>query len=246
MILDPEELDAVACYKILIGTIVPRAIGWVSTLSADGVANLAPFSFFTVVSRKPPMVSLTIQPKSDRTTLKDTLVNIRDTGEFVTNLVTLPQAEAMHHSSFEHPADADEFELAGLDKAPSLLVRPSRVAGAPASMECKVERIMPLGDVGDHVVFGRVVRFHLDDALYLPNGRIDTIGLQPIGRLTAEYTLADNIFTTPLEPWVLEARAGKRMARLDTRPADWSPIDDPNWTGAGNPILADAETRGGS
>ncbi|NTE84561.1 flavin reductase family protein [Agrobacterium tumefaciens] len=236
MYVDPEELDAVSCYKILIGTIVPRAIGWVSTVSTDGVANLAPFSFFTVVSRKPPMVSLTIQPKSDRVTLKDTLVNIRETGEFVTNLVTLPLADAMHESSKEHPAEADEFDIAGLQKAACDLVRPPRVALAPASMECRLDRIIPMGDVGDHVVFGRVVRFHFRDDIYLPGGRVDTIGLQPVGRLAAEYTLTNNIFTSPLEPAVVAEHSGRRMKRLDSKPEDWSQIDDPRWTGAGNAL----------
>src|SRR5262245_35287160 len=92
MIIDADTLDATASYKLLIGSILPRAIGWVSTLSVDGVANLAPISFFTAVGRKPPMVSLSLQPRMDGVTLKDTFVNMRDTGEFVTNLVTLPHA----------------------------------------------------------------------------------------------------------------------------------------------------------
>ena len=121
MIFDPETMDATACYKLLIGSIVPRAIGWASTLSADGVANLAPFSFFTAVSRKPPMVSLTIQPRSDRRRLKDTLVNVQATGEFVVNIVSLPQANAMHASSVEFEPEVDEFEAVGVSKAPSHL-----------------------------------------------------------------------------------------------------------------------------
>jgi flavin reductase (DIM6/NTAB) family NADH-FMN oxidoreductase RutF len=236
MILDAESLDATSCYKLLIGTVLPRAIGWVSTLSSGGVANLAPFSFFTVVCRKPPMVSLTIQPRSDRVTLKDTLVNIMDTGEFVTNLVSLPHADAMHHSSVEHASEVDEFDAAKLAKAPSAVVRPPRVADAPASMECRLERIIPLGDVGDHVVFGRVVRFHLRDDLWLPGGRVDTAALQPVGRLAAEYTFIDSVFTSPLDPRVVENRASKRMVRLDAKPAGWSPIDEAGWTGAGNAI----------
>src|SRR5580692_140793 len=99
MIIDADSLDVAATYKLLIATVVPRAIGWISTLSKDGVANLAPFSFFTVVGRKPPILSVTMQPKSDGVTLKDSFVNIRDTGEFVTNLVTLPLADAMHRSA---------------------------------------------------------------------------------------------------------------------------------------------------
>ena len=90
MILNANELDATQTYKLLIATIVPRPIGWISTLSTDGVPNLAPFSFFTVVGRKPPVLSVTIQHRSNGVTLKDTYVNIRDTGEFVANLVTLP------------------------------------------------------------------------------------------------------------------------------------------------------------
>ena len=101
MIIDPELLDV--GYKLLLATVVPRPIGWLSTLSRDGVANLAPFSFFTVVGRKPPVLSVTMQPRSDGVSLKDTVINIRDTGEFVTNLVTLPLAAAMHKTAFEHP-----------------------------------------------------------------------------------------------------------------------------------------------
>src|SRR3954453_1982780 len=99
MIIDAAELDATHAYKLLIGSIIPRAVAWVSTVSPEGVANLAPISFFTAVSRKPPMVSLTLQPQADGVTLKDTFVNIRDPGEFVTNLVTLPQVHAMHDSA---------------------------------------------------------------------------------------------------------------------------------------------------
>ncbi|MFG1396718.1 flavin reductase family protein [Roseixanthobacter pseudopolyaromaticivorans] len=236
MILDTATMDATSCYKILIGSIVPRAIGWVSTLSVNGVANLAPFSFFTAVCRKPPMVSLTIQPKSDRVTLKDTLINIRETGVFVTNLVTLPLADAMHHSSMEHPPEADEFALAGLTTAACDLVRAPRVAEAPVSMECRLERIISLGEVGDHVVFGEVMRFHVRDDIYLEGGRIDTAGLNPVGRLAAEYTLVENIFTCPVEPDLIAAREGRRMARLDGKAADWSQIAQPGWTGSGNAL----------
>jgi flavin reductase (DIM6/NTAB) family NADH-FMN oxidoreductase RutF len=118
MIIDAADLDEVATYKLMIGDILPRAIGWVSTLSADGVANLAPISFFTAVCRKPPMVSLTLQPQSAGT-VKDTLVNIRETGEFVTNLVTFPHAHTAHRSAAEFPPEVDEFEALGLGKEPA-------------------------------------------------------------------------------------------------------------------------------
>jgi flavin reductase (DIM6/NTAB) family NADH-FMN oxidoreductase RutF len=234
MIFDPETMDATACYKLLIGSIVPRAIGWTSTLSADGVPNLAPFSFFTVVSRKPPMISLTIQPRSDRRQLKDTLVNIRETGEFVVNIVSLPQANAMHVSSVEFAPEVNEFEAVGVRKAPSELVKPSRVADAPVSMECRLQQIIPMGEVGDHLVVGRIVRFHVAEAFALEGGRVDTAALQPVGRLAAEYVLCENVFLCPVPNEFLEARAGFRMQRLDGRDADWSPLTEKNWSPAGN------------
>jgi len=234
MIFDPETMDATACYKLLIGSVVPRAIGWASTLSADGIPNLAPFSFFTVVSRKPPMVSLSIQPRSDRRQLKDTLVNIQTTGEFVVNMASLPQVNAMHASFAEFAPDVDEFEMVGLRKAPSHLVKPPRVADAPVSMECRLERILPMGEVGDHVVIGRVVRFHVADALALEGGRIDTAALQPVGRLAAEYLLGESVFACPVDEKMLQARSGSRMRRMDDKDAHWSPLMEKSWSPAGN------------
>ena len=235
MILDPDELDAAHIYKLLIATVVPRAIGWISTLSTDGVANLAPFSFFTVVGRKPPVLSVTFQHRSDGVTLKDTYVNIRDTGEFVANFVTLPLAENMHGSAFEHPPEVDEFEAVGLKKAPSVIVRPPRVALAPVAMECKLEREFTVGEFEDHVVWGRVVRFHIRDDVYDPErGHVDTAALVPVGRLAAEYTLVENVFTTPLDPALLKEREGSRMHRLDGRPTDWSAVNQKNWSASGS------------
>jgi flavin reductase (DIM6/NTAB) family NADH-FMN oxidoreductase RutF len=233
MIIDSADLDAASAYKLLIGSILPRAIGWVSTVSVDGIANIAPISFFTAVGRKPPMVSLSLQPRADGVTLKDTFVNLRDTGEFVVNLATLPQADQMHRTAFEFPSDVDEFAAVGLEQAPSLAVKAPRIAGAPISMECRVERIIP-GTLNDHVVFGEVLRFHIRDDLYLERGRIDTGALQAVGRLAAEYTLVSNIFTTPLDPAVLAGRAGQRMARLDGQADDFSPINSASWSASGS------------
>ncbi|MFJ9821732.1 flavin reductase family protein [Streptomyces sp. NPDC101151] len=243
MIIDAAELDATHAYKLLVGSIIPRAVAWVSTVSAEGVANLAPISFFTAVGRKPPMVSLTLQPQADGVTLKDTLVNIRDTGEFVTNLVTLPQAHAMHDSAFAYDRDVDEFEALGLGKEPSQVVGAPRVKGAPISFECVVDRIIPVGDASDHVVWGRVVRFHVRDDLYLERGRIDTAALPAVGRLAAEYTLVDNVFFTPLDEELLATRQGHRMQRLDARPTDWSPIDTKEWSPSGATSAPDKPTQ---
>jgi flavin reductase (DIM6/NTAB) family NADH-FMN oxidoreductase RutF len=233
MIIDGSTLDPTAAYKLLIGSILPRAIGWVSTLSTDGVANLAPISFFTAVGRKPPMVSLSMQARSDGS-LKDTFVNIRDTGEFCTNLASLPQAHQMHRTAGEFPSEVDEFEAVGLAKAPSQLVKPPRVAGSPISFECTLERIIPIGDLDDHIVFGVVERFHIRDNVYLDRGRIDTAALSPVGRLAAEYTLVENVFTTPLEDHLLESRREARMQRLDDKPTDFSPIDTSSWSPSGS------------
>jgi flavin reductase (DIM6/NTAB) family NADH-FMN oxidoreductase RutF len=213
MEIDPDTLDSDAIYKILIGSVLPRPIGWASTISADGVANLAPFSFFT---------------------FKDTLINVRETGEFVINVVSLPQVNHMHMSSAEHPSEADEFEVVGLGKLPSITVRPPRVEGAPVAMECKVETILPLGEVGDHLVIGRVTRFHIRDDLWMERGRLDTAALQPVGRLAAEYTLANTVFACPIPDDMLVDEAHRRMRRIDQKDSGWSPLDDKNWSAAGN------------
>ena len=233
MIIDSSTLDPTSAYKLLIGSILPRAIGWVSTQSHDGVANLAPISFFTGVGRKPPMVSLSLQPRSDGVTLKDTFVNIRDTGEFVVNMVTLPQAHAMHRSAFEFASDIDEFTAVGLEKESSIVVRPPRVKGAPIALECKVDRIIPIGELNDHVVFGEVLRFHVSDDVYMEGGRIDTGALQAVGRLAAEYTLVHNAFTTPLDDQLLASLRGKRAGRLDGHVDGYSPIDSKEWSASG-------------
>lgn len=233
MIIDPSTLDAASIYKLLIGSILPRAIGWVSTQSRDGVANLAPISFFTAVGRKPPVVSITLQPRSDGVTLKDTFLNIRDTGEFVINLVTLQTAHAMHRSAFEFASDVDEFTAIGLEKEASVAVAPPRVKDSPISLECKLDRIIPMGDLGDHVVFGEVVRFNIRDEVYLTGGRIDTGALQAVGRLAAEYTLVQNAFALPLDEELLAGFRGMRAGRLDARSDGYSPIDTKEWSASG-------------
>lgn len=232
MIIDPSTQNAAANYKLLIGSILPRAIAWVSTLSTDGVANLAPISFFTAVGRKPPMISISMQPRSDGVTLKDTFVNIRDTGEFVVNIANLALADAMHRSAYEFPSDVDEFDALGLEKADSLTVRPPRVKAAPIALECKLDRVIEISDY-DHVIFGEVLRFQIRDDLYLERGRIDTAALQAVGRLAAEYTVVQSAFTTPLDPQVLARLQNKRIGRLDDFDDSYSPIDNANWSASG-------------
>ena len=197
MIIDPDTLDPQTRYKLLIGSVVPRPIAWTSTVSRQGAHNLAPFSFFTVASRNPPMLCISLGPRTDQPPdTKDTLSNIAEMGEFVINIVSLPFSNAMHESSKTHPPEADEFDRAGLTPAPCKVVTAPRVEEAAVSMECLLDRVLRLGT--DHLVIGRIVRFHVREELY-ENGRIDVAKLQPLGRLAGNYTKVDAIFELPSE-----------------------------------------------
>ncbi|GAA1908388.1 flavin reductase family protein [Streptantibioticus ferralitis] len=231
MDIDAQGLDAKSAYKLLIGTIIPRPVAWVSTVSTAGVGNLAPISFFTCVGRKPPKVSLSLQPREDGT-LKDSFVNIRETGEFVTNMATLPQAHAVHRTAVDFAPDVDEFDMVDVEKEPSALVKPPRVKGAPLALECRVDRILSAPDGLHNVVWGEVVNFYVRDDLYI-NGRIDFGAIAPVGRLAAEYTVVNNTFVPPLEPDVLAEHAEKRMIRLDGKGEEYSPIDTGTWSPSG-------------
>ncbi|WP_426004842.1 flavin reductase family protein [Paenarthrobacter sp. NyZ202] len=233
MIIDAQALTESAAYKLLIGSILPRPIAWVSTLSRQGVANLAPISFFTAVGRRPPKISLSLQPRSDGTSLKDTFTNIRDTGEFVVNMATVPDANAVHDSAHEYDPEEDEFTVLGIGKAACEVVSVPRIASAPIAYECRLDRIIPVSGT-ENVVWGEILRFHIRDDLYLERGRIDTGALSPVGRLAAEYTYVENTFTTPLSAEALTAVQGTRMRRLDGKAADFSPIDTPLWSPSGS------------
>lgn len=178
----------------------PRPIGWISTVSAAGVPNLAPYSFFNQLCSRPPILAFANEKASD------SLANARETGEFVYNLATAPLAAQMSASSEGVGATVDEFVLAGLEKAPSRIVRAPRVAASPASLECKVLQIMRLHDLDGrpthvHVVFGQVVGVHIDRA-YLKNGHFDTIAARPLARCgnLADYAVVEAMFTMPRPP----------------------------------------------
>jgi flavin reductase (DIM6/NTAB) family NADH-FMN oxidoreductase RutF len=164
------------------GLVVPRPIAWVSTLDETGAANLAPHSYFNAVSGAPPilMVSSTHASTHRPDRRKDTLVNIERTGEFVVNLVSAELLGPMNETSVESAPGVDEFALAGLDKGPSAVVRAPSVANSPASLECRLERIVRIGDAS--VIFGKVVWFRIDRRIWR-DGRVDAEALQPAGRL---------------------------------------------------------------
>ena len=194
----PSQLAHREIYNILISAVAPRPIAWVSSLSASGQPNLAPFSFFNAVCAKPPLLAfapaMRAPKKSEAAAAagqpKDTLRNIRETKEYVINVVTYKLAEAMNLTSGDYDASISEFEVAKLASAPSKLVRPRRVAESPVSFECKLHQILDFnpGPEGGSLVIGEIVSIHVDDR-HLKEGRLDRNSLDLIGRMGGmQYT----------------------------------------------------------
>jgi flavin reductase (DIM6/NTAB) family NADH-FMN oxidoreductase RutF len=197
---DPATLPWKSVYKLMIGSILPRPIGWISTVDAAGQTNLAPFSFFNAVASRPPTVVFCPTIREFDAGPKDTLRNVRTTGEFVVNIVTEALAEAMNISSTEFPADVDEFRAAGLTAAASVAVTPPRVAESPIHFECRVQQIVEVGDEpgGGSLVLGRIVHLHVDSSVLVQDDKIDLSALRPIGRLSgAGYCRVTEIFQMP-------------------------------------------------
>jgi flavin reductase (DIM6/NTAB) family NADH-FMN oxidoreductase RutF len=194
MQIDPQTAPQQSIYKLLIGCVVPRPIAWVSSLSEDGIANLAPFSFFMAVCNDPPTLAFSSGRRAGDK--KDTVRNIEYTQDFVVNLVDDGRAEQMSLTSGEYPPEVDEFALTGLTAAPSIKVKAPRVAEAPINMECRVVQILPVGHGPHTLVLGEIVYFHIRDDLYNhTTGRIDMYNLHPVGRLAGElYTHVHDIF----------------------------------------------------
>ncbi|HVL58010.1 MAG TPA: flavin reductase family protein [Burkholderiaceae bacterium] len=180
MQIDAAALGPQQAYKLLTGAVVPRPIAWVTSLSPQRVLNLAPFSAFTFVSTKPPMIGINIGRKAG--VMKDTGANIHATGEFVVNIPDADLIEAVHLSAVEHPPEISEPELLGLQTLASVFVQVPRLAAAPIAMECKLHRAIAFGDTGSEFVVGEIRMFHVRDGLG-ENGRIDAARLRPICRL---------------------------------------------------------------
>ena len=182
MIIDPTTVAPQINYRILVGAVVPRPIAFVSTVSPEGVRNLAPFSFFNVVCGDPPVVCFS---PIWRNPPKDTIVNIRDTGEFVVNIVSEDFADRMNICSGEYPSSVDEFSLSGLTPVESVVVRPPRVKESHVNMECRLMQIVDVSarPMGGSLVIGEVVRFHVDDAV-IEDFRIDADKLGAVGRMS--------------------------------------------------------------
>lgn len=184
MTIDPAEHEPSNIYKLMVGAIVPRPIAFVSTISARGVYNLAPFSFFTGISANPPVICFSPMVRGSDGQRKDTLQNIEATREFVVNVVSEEFAAQMNMCSPEFPPDVDEFAISGLTPIPSDLVKPPRVRESHVQMECRLLQVVHVSPkpLGGSIVMGEVLRFHVEDGL-IENFKIDPDKLGAIGRM---------------------------------------------------------------
>jgi flavin reductase (DIM6/NTAB) family NADH-FMN oxidoreductase RutF len=198
MILKPADLSIKDNYKLIIGSVLPRPIALVSTLSRAGIPNLAPFSFFTGLTSKPPTIGFAPIRKGKEGYKKDTLSNIENTGEFVINVVTEDISHKMVKTASDFPPDVDEFEISGFSAIESDVVKPPRVKESPINLECIVYKIVYIGDGTEgsgSFIIGEIVAYHIDDSLY-KEGKINTALLKPIGRLAGqEYTTLGHCFS---------------------------------------------------
>ncbi|MDN3436775.1 flavin reductase family protein [Planococcus sp. APC 3900] len=193
--IDPEQNEERDNYKLLVGSIIPRPIAFVTTQSEEGVVNGAPFSYFNIVSSNPPMVSLSIQrPTGER---KDTARNIYGNGEFVVHIVDRDNVGKVNETAASLPPSESEVDMAGLTKVPSTRVSVPGVKESKIRMECQLVESVPFGGdgPGSDLFIGKIVQFHVDEAIY-ENGRIDPRGLDAVSRLAgSSYAAIGDIFS---------------------------------------------------
>lgn len=197
MQFDPNEIDQKSIYKLLTGAVIPRPIGWISSISKDGIPNLAPFSFFNAVGEDPPHVMFSTVRTND--TNKDTLNNILSTGEFVVNMATEYNVEKMNLTSQIVAPEIDEFILAGLTPIASIKVKPARVAESPIAFECQLVHHYTLENHqhgGATIIIGRIVMFHVDESVWLDDFKINMQAYKPVARLAgSNYAKLGEIFS---------------------------------------------------
>jgi len=203
-----KDLEPRERYKLLVSFVLPRPIAWVTTIGPTGVVNAAPFSFFNVFAEDPPLFMIAINRRPDGR-LKDTWANIERTGELVINLTDEPLARAMHESSGDFPPDTGEPDYLGLKLAPSLDVKPPRLADAPWSMECRLWRVINVKD-DRQLVIAEGLRFHVRDELWDAKAmRVRMERYHPIGRMFADrYCRTDDRVEFPAAP-VVKAKAAE-------------------------------------
>lgn len=195
---DPSRMEHPDIYKVLTGVVVPRPIAWVSTVSPDGVPNVAPYSFFQAITPSPPHISFSAGARDGEK--KDSQRNIEASGEFAVNIVNGDVARRMAMSALEFQPETSEFEATGLTLADCEAIGSPRVAEAPATLECRMRHMLPVGDerYGATLIIGEVVRFHVRDDLVLENYRIDFKALDAVGRMAGDwYCSTENQYELP-------------------------------------------------
>ena len=193
------ERERRANFKTLLSCVIPRPIAFVSTISADGVGNLAPFSFFNGVGSNPPAVIFSPATKADGTD-KDTVANVRATREFVVNVVPHSIRFEMNDSSYPFPPEVDEVEAVGFTPLPSRFVRPARIAESPVHLECKLVQIVPVGQgaLSANICIGEVVCFHVAGEMLLADGTVDVSKIDLVARLGGDdYCTIRDRFSLP-------------------------------------------------
>jgi len=197
MEFNPDTLEASAIYKLLTGSVIPRPIGWISTIDQNGINNLAPFSYFNILGDDPPHVMFST--RRDNNTNKDTLNNVLNNKQFVVNMVTEELVEQMNATAQTVPSEVDEFELVGLTPLPSTLIKPNRVKESPITFECEMVHHYFLENSkagGACVVIGRVIMMHIDESVLLENYKINMETYKPVARLAgANYTKIGEVFS---------------------------------------------------
>ena len=219
MFYEPDKDDHGLPYNPYKSIVVPRPVGWISTLSRDGVVNLAPYSQFNNLGFDPPYVMFSANSFPGTGRRKDSVKNAADTGEFVVNMATYELREAVNITSQFLPPEIDEAALAGLEMIPCRIVRPPRVAASPVHLECRFHCALALPancfDQVHHVVIGRVVGVHIRDDALTAEGKLDVLKIRPLARLGYfDYTTVDSLFSMAPGGPLAEARA----AGLEGRP----------------------------
>lgn len=187
--IDPQQIATKDLHQYILGAVAPRPIAFASTVSTDGVPNLAPYSFFNAFSSNPPILIFSSNRRVANNTTKDTLKNVEDTGEVVINVVSHAISQQMALCSIEYGSEVNEFEKAGFTPLSSECVRPFRVAESPVQMECVVDKILPLGDDGGagNLIFCKIVMMHIAEEILTETGRIDPHKIDLMGRMGRFY-----------------------------------------------------------
>jgi flavin reductase (DIM6/NTAB) family NADH-FMN oxidoreductase RutF len=221
IIFDPEGQPPAKCQGMLSSLVVPRPIAMISTVGDDGVVNVAPFSYFMPVTGRPPLVAVTIGGRREATSEpKDTWRNASQTGEFVINTTTDAMRHKIELAAMEMPADTSELDLLGWHTVPSVKVRHPSLAESPAHLECRIDRVVDLGDDDVaystvHVVVAEVICITLDESICTPDLRVDPHALAPVGRMTFPWFVragGDALFEQERVPYAEFARTGHQPA----------------------------------